>query len=365
MTRNDTLLDATKQLIAIRSTSDNSDTIKEAIGFIESRLRRAEGITIEQFTSRGKPSLLAYYGTKRPSRFRVLLNGHIDVVPALDSQYQPTIHDGRLYGRGALDMKTAAMVLCEVFCRLASKVDYPLGLQIVADEEIGGQDGTAHQIEQGVDADFVLAGEFTNLDINIASKGLCQVKVTARGVAAHSAYLWEGGNALSILQTFTQNLLAQYPVPKHEVWRTTVNLASISTTNTTLNRVPDTAEALLDIRYIPEDKHFATRKDAQQFLASFDQNLDIETILYENCHTNDPDDPYVQILAQAIISATARTPRLYKKNGASDVRFYSERGCSAVTFGLAGEGLHSDNEYVSIDSIADYRKSLETFLSMV
>ena len=56
----------------------------------------------------------------------------------------------RLYARGAQDMKVSALVQAQVFRELAARLPYPLALQLVADEEVGGRDGTLHQLEQGV-----------------------------------------------------------------------------------------------------------------------------------------------------------------------------------------------------------------------
>lgn len=348
-------------LLASESTAQNSQELRQCLHIIEDILK-AKDITIEYFERNNKPSLLAYKKGKRPERFSVLLNGHVDVVPAKPEQFQPFVKEGKLYGRGALDMKVAAYTLAEVFVEMVNTVEYPLGLQIVTDEEIGGKDGTKYQLEQGVDADFVLAGEFTNLDINIASKGICWVKATARGTAAHSAYLWNGENALHNLRYFVDELMKTYPVPDKEVWQTTVNLAKISTPHATTNRVPDAAEAIFDIRYTPEDKNFRSKQAAEAFLASLSSKVEVEVPFFESCHAVDKNNAYVRQLAHAVKQTTRKQPRLYKKNGASDIRYYSEKGRAAVTFGLAGEELHGDEEYVKVASIKQYKCILKDFL---
>jgi len=89
--------------------------------------------------SRSSP--LIYLGAKRP-RFQVILNAHLDVVPAQPDQFRPRREGDRLYARGAQDMKVAALVEAQVFRELAAELPYPLALQLVTDEEVGGRDGT-------------------------------------------------------------------------------------------------------------------------------------------------------------------------------------------------------------------------------
>lgn len=70
------------------------------------------------------------------------------MIPGKDEQYHARIEDDRLYGVGALDMKSNLVCLIMAFCEVVDHVGYPLGIQIVTDEEIGGFDGTLYQIEQ-------------------------------------------------------------------------------------------------------------------------------------------------------------------------------------------------------------------------
>ena len=135
-------------------------------------------------------------------------------------------------------MKVAALVLADVFRSLAPVLPYPLGLQLVTDEEVGGYDGTAHQIAAGVTAGFVLIGEQSGLRVVTDSKGILQVRLHATGTAAHAAYPWLGDNALLTVTGAVDAVLRRYPVPADEQWRTTVNVARIETTNPPSTRCP-------------------------------------------------------------------------------------------------------------------------------
>lgn len=361
---NETTLETVQQLIKIPSTADNPAALGEALGVIETMLAAHENITVEKFVSNGKPSLLAYRGDTRPAKFRVILNGHVDVVPARGEQFTPKVKDGKLYGRGASDMKTAAVILSETFCEMVETVGYPLGLQIVTDEEIGGQNGTGYQLRQGVTTDFALAGEFTKQgDICNESRGICWAEVEFTGVAAHSAYLWNGKNAILMAQDFTQKLIEAIPIPTESAWVTTANVAKISTPNVTSNRVPDSAKVGLDIRYVASDKRFATRESATAFLQSLAPDANVNISELESSHFADPQNENLQKLAAAVEKHTGQPATFIQKHGAADIRFYSDLGIPAVVMGLEGEGLHGDGEYVLLDSAARYRDALRTFLT--
>jgi succinyl-diaminopimelate desuccinylase len=360
----ESFIEATKQFIRIPSTANNPAALSDALGFIIDQLSRHPQITVERFVSNGKPSLLAYAGNVRPKKFRVLLNAHIDVVPGKEEQFLPVIKEGRLYGRGAVDMKVAALVQTQVFCDLVTKVPYSLGLQIVTDEEVGGENGTRYQLSEGVDAQLVIAGEATPLGaICNESRGFCWVEVDFTGIAAHSAYPWNGTNAILLAQNFTQKLLAAIPTPASEDWCTTANIATISTPNTTFNAVPDQAKLGIDIRFVPGDKRFASHQTVVDFLQTLTPSgSDIRIKQLEPSHFADPQNDDLQALARTVSATTTEQAHFIRKHGAADTRFFSQKDIPAVTLGLQGAGLHSDNEYVEIDSIDRYNTILTKFL---
>src|SRR6185437_5134896 len=169
------------------------------------------------------------------------------------------------------DMKVSALVEAQVFRELAGGLPYPLALQLVTDEEVGGRDGTLHQIGQGVSGGFVVIGEHSGLRIVTDSKGMVTATLRAVGRSGHSAYPWQGDNALVKLQRSLANLLAAYPIATEEAWRTTVNIARIETPNQAYNQIPALAEARIDIRFPPEDTNLNGRTAAEitAYLAGF------------------------------------------------------------------------------------------------
>lgn len=357
------ILSLTKFLISIPSAFNNKKALNDVLNLA---LKEVDNFTIERFEKDGYPSALVYPQKSRPKEFKMILNAHLDVVAGKDDQFKPYEKDGKLYGRGAIDMKGAAAVLILVFKEVAKKVSYPLALQLVTDEEIGGFRGTKYQIEKGVRADFVLAGEPTDFDINNKAKGIIWAKIKTKGKSAHGAYPWMGKNALWLAKKILDKVEKEYPVPKKEVWQTTFNLAKIETTNQTFNKVPDEATIFFDIRYIPEEFNGQDFEKGKKILTKKIKKLvgnlgDIEILLFEPPQFTDEKDPHVLKLKQSIKKVLNKNPKIIVKHGGSDIRHFNQVGCFGVTFGPIGANLHGDNEWVVIDSLRDYFNILINF----
>ena len=377
-------LEQAGELLAIPSTADRPAELTRALGFVLDVV--GPGFTVERFESGGKPSALVYQGEPgqggsgggrggrggtepgagpagRPD-FRVILNAHLDVVPAPPDQFRARREGGRLYARGAQDMKISGLAEALAFRELAGTVAYPLALQLVTDEEVGGRDGTRHQIERGVRGEFVLIGETSALRIVTESKGMLGVTLRASGRGAHGAYPWLGDNALVKLQRSVHNVLARYPVVTEEAWRTTVNLARVHTPNQARNQVPAEAEAWLDIRFPPEDTDLAGKSTGQ--IAAYLQGFCEPGVTAVVDHVDAPQNadggrPEITRLAGAAL-AQGYQPEFLRKHGTGDGRFYGEAGITAVAFGVGGHGQHGAEEYADIATIGPYYRALTQFL---
>lgn len=352
------VLSFAKSLIAIESVKEKPAMLKRVL---EEALKPLSGFTIERFEKNGVPSALVYTGTMRPKRFKILLNAHLDVVPAKSEQFKPFEKGGKLWGRGSNDMKAAAAAEILVFKELAKSLPYSLGLQLVTDEEIGGHDGAKYQIEKGVRADFAIAGEPTDMDINNQSKGVIWAKINCNGTSAHGAYPWNGTNALWKAHRFLSALRLVYPVPTKEVWKTTVNVARIETSNGTFNKVPDNASIWLDIRYIPKD----TDTVIDRLDAMLPEGTELDIIVQEPCQFTRKNNEYITHLAGALQNVLKKKPQIIVKHGAADIRHFNAVDCDGVTWGPVGAGLHTDNEWVSIKSMLEYVQALQIFLKTI
>jgi succinyl-diaminopimelate desuccinylase len=364
----DWFLDAAGELLAIPSTADRPAELHQALDHVLDFV--GPGFEIRRFEANGKPSALVYDGRSGPAGdapFDIILNAHLDVVPAAADGFVPRRDGDRLYARGAQDMKISALAEALAFRELAATLPYPVALQLVTDEEVGGRNGTRHQLEQGVRAKFVVIGETSGLRIVTESKGILGVTLRAEGRGAHSAYQWLGDNALVALMRSVERLLARYPIATAEEWRTTVNLARVHTPNQARNQIPAEAEAWLDIRFPPEDADLAGRSagEVAAYLQGFCESGVTAVVQgLDAPHHTDRGRPEITRL-QAAARAQGFQPDFLRKHGAGDGRFYGGLGIAAVAFGVGGQGQHGPGEYAEISTIGPYHQALRQFLAGV
>lgn len=345
-----------RQLMTIRSISTAVEGLHEALSAASDQV---EKFAIEPFLSNDIPSILVHNQKPGTMQFKVLMTAHLDVVPGADNQFDPYIEGGRLYGRGAYDMKAAAAVMIILFRDIAKQVPYPLALQIVTDEEAGGSNGMKVQVDKGLRTEFAIAGESgSNFRIVNQAKGILRMKICASGKAYHSAYPWFGENAILKLNKAINAIIQKYPMPEQEVHETTVNITNINNGNDIHTMTPDHCEAILDIRFVPQDKHFIYKS----ILDLLPEGVTAEVLLDSPAVDTDKNDPYVVQLKE-ITHAQLNIPAvLSSAHGTSDLRYLSQFNIPGVEFGPVGDSPHSDQEWVDIQSLADYYAILRKFL---
>lgn len=330
------LAELTKELVKFRTTRDSE--LREAMDFLEDRFD--DRFVVKRFEEAGKPSLLvSFRETMEPG---LLLHGHLDVVEASDQMFEPVEKNERIYGRGAADMKAGVACLVKTMKDLDGEPD--VALLLTGDEETGGFSGTGHLVEKGLEPEFALSAEPTENfpEVVVEQKGVLQLKLGAEGESAHGSAPGRGVNAAEKLMEIYREFKSSLPEGEYV---TTVNLGTFSA-GEEVNRVPDYAEMELDIRYTGE---YGPEKVMAE-LEGFD--IEVEVIAEAPMMKTDPDNPYVQALEGAI----------GREAYASDMRFFTARGVPAVNYGPAGYNIHSENEYVEIDSMRRYCKILEEFV---
>lgn len=349
------VLTLTKQLISIKSTADNPEGLAKVLDVACSCLQEYE---IEQYTQNGVKSVLVHNQPKNPKHFKIILNGHLDVVAGKTHLYHPKVTGNRMRGVGAWDMKSGAACLISVFKEVAHQVTYPIGLQLTTDEEVGGFNGTKYQVDQGVRADFVITGEPTNLNIVNRAKGILRIQISCKGSTGHGAYPWKGDNAIWKMNNFLNLLRKHLPLINQEEWVTTYNLSTIQTTNTAFNKIPDDCSINLDVRYHPHEK--AEWLKTLSSLITKDFQMDI--LVDEPGAMVDSNNPYLQKLHDISTQTAGREVLVYGAHGSSDVRHFARVGGAGVEFGPSGGEIGSDDEWVDINSLEPYTKILKEFL---
>ena len=110
------IIELSKKLISIKSTKENPIGLDRTLELSKKYL---SGFKIESFECRGSKSILVHNCRKRPDKFKIILNAHLDVVSADKGQFIPKLKGHCLYGRGSLDMKCAAAAEMVIFKQMA------------------------------------------------------------------------------------------------------------------------------------------------------------------------------------------------------------------------------------------------------
>jgi succinyl-diaminopimelate desuccinylase len=342
----DELIALTCDMIAFPSVAERPDQLAAVIDYAEGYLRPIPNLHIQRSIAADKPALVVtLHETRRPKLF---LNAHLDVVAARPEQYTPEIRDGRIYGRASQDMKGSAAVLLRMAKDLAALDNPPdVGFQFVSDEEIGGALGTKRLVEEGWLCDFFIALEPTDLNICYAHKGSMWAELYIPGAPAHGSRPWAGTNPLHELTKGLAAVAERFPTPTEEVYRTTVTPTHVRTDEGSRNRVPSGVTVMFDVRYVAEDR-------PEAIMAAIRECFPTAQVLVDRAGDGlytDPDHPALRGLATIAERYTGRETGFYREHYGTDARFYSSEGIPSICFGPVGAGLHSDEEWVDIDSL--------------
>jgi len=334
---------------------------KAAAAFVYGWLE-ARDVQVKGETHNGLPVLAATVGAA--SGPTVTLHGHLDVVPAHPNLFQPRIVGDRLYGRGAYDMKGGlAAMLCAVR-DLAEQREVRVHFVCVSDEESDaeGPRGSDFVVDRGYAGDFAITGEPTNLRIGVQAKGVLALRLHIRGRSAHGSTPWKGDNAVvKAVDVFRSVEALPFTRESSELFdRPSVSLGRISGGDV-LNRVPDLCRMDLDIRYLPGQDPVAIIESVRE--CSGDE---VTQFFQRDPIVVPREDPYVQVLAEAVSNVTPLKESIaIGRDGTSDVISFLNAGVSGVEFGPTGDGHHGPDEWVSIESLVQYRRVLAEFVELV
>jgi acetylornithine deacetylase len=295
----------------------------------------------------------------------LLFNGHVDVVseePA-DRWTKPPfgaeIEDGRLYGRGACDMKggVAAMLLAVEAALSAGDLPGRLVYQSVIEEECGGNGALAACLA-GPLADGVVIAEPTNRTIDLVSPGVIWARITTEGSSRHASHADEGSNPIESAFAVVSSLhelearLNESPDPEFEdVERPYLLNVGALHSGDWPSMTPGRAE--LDVRL-----GFPIRMDpaeAQEELAAAvamaDGNAVVEFRGFRAVgYSFDPDSSLVRLLGECHSEVRGGDLKAEAARATTDLRFFEGDG---VCYGPTGAGLHGVDEWVDLESIAE------------
>lgn len=316
----------------------------------------------------GRPNVVAVLEGRRAGR-TLMLCGHTDTVgvAGMPAPFEPVIRDGRLYGRGAQDMKGGLAAMVGAVRRVQEAGGLLAGRLIVAavvDEEHASLGADA--LVRDWTADAAVVAEPTGLDVAVAHKGFQWVEVTVRGRAAHGSRPEEGRDAIlrmgRVLQELDRlNRALQQSPPHPRLGRASLHASAIDG-GRELSSYPDRCTLRFERRTLPGEAADAALGEALDILDRLheeDAEFEAEArpVFGRAAHEIAPDHPLVPLLAKAARAAGGRGA-LVGTSFWTDAAILADAGIPAVVFGPGGAGLHGLTEYVVIDDVCRCRDAL-------
>lgn len=361
------LVEATRALVAADSSNPPGD--ERAVAEVAARLLESRGARVDRIEpAPGRVSLVATVGTGDRSRPTLLVNGHLDAVPVEPSAWKRDpfggeVIDGRLFGRGAADMKggiAAAILALDAVRRSPWREPAcDVVFHLVADEEAGGGLGTAVLLSRGlVRADACIDPEPTGLGIGVAERGLLQVEVTTHGVAAHAG---EPHRGVSAIEKAAKVVLALHRADFGEdhplLGRPSANVGVIEG-GVAYNVVADRCVVRVDRRVLPgttQEEALASIRQRIEAIGDPQLSYDIAVHVFGEASELDLADPFLAFVQEAYARTLGRTGTIMGMRFTTDARFIrNQAGIPTVVCGPGEvEQAHRADESVPVANLVD------------
>ena len=373
-------LDLAQELIALDSITPHDKGCQQRLA----ELLLPLGFVCETIESNGVTNLWARKGTESPV---LVFAGHTDVVPTgpvhqwSSAPFEPTVRDGKLYGRGAADMKTsiAAMVIsCEEF--IAANPDHlgSIAFLITSDEEGPAVDGTVVVCdmleERGETLDYCIVGEPTSSHIlgdmiKNGRRGSLSGHLVIKGIQGHIAYPHLARNPIHQAAPALAELAAEVWDEGNEYYApTTWQVSNLHSGTGATNVIP--GEMTIDFNF-----RFSTASTAEGLEARVHAILDRHGLDYHLEWTLSgqpfltPKGTLSDAVCQSIFEETGVSTELSTTGGTSDGRFIARICPQVIEFGPPNASIHKIDEHVElrfIDPLKNvYRRTLEHLLAAV
>lgn len=353
----------------VRHNSVNPDLVsgapgEEAIAAFLCQYCRSAGLEAEvQHLGPGRASVLARL-RGRGERPPLLLNGHLDTVGVEGmtiDPFEPVIREGRLYGRGAFDMKggVAAMVEAALAAAAGGPPPGDVVLAMVADEEYAslGTEAVAREVRAGA----AVVTEPTALEVCIAHKGFAWITIETLGRAAHGSRYDEGVDAIArmgrVLAQLERLEREVYPRRLHPLLGRPSVHASLIAGGQELSTYPERCRLQVERRTLPAEDPEDVAAEVEGLLGelrsadpSFEATWSLS--LFRPGLEIPPQAALVGALRRAAAAVLGREPALVGASPWMDSALLAAAGIPTVIFGPAGSGAHAAEEWVDLASVA-------------
>ena len=372
-----TTLALTEKLIALSSVTPDDKGCQQHLIDLLTPL----GFVCETIISNEVTNLWARRGTASPV---FVFAGHTDVVPTgpaeqwASAPFIPTHRDGKLYGRGAADMKTsiAAMVVaCEEFIAATPDHAGSIAFLITSDEEGPATDGTVIVCEQlkarGETIDYCLVGEPTSSAqlgdmIKNGRRGSLSGRLTVKGVQGHIAYPQLAKNPIHVAAQAIADLVAERWDDGNEYYLpTSWQMSNINAGTGANNVIPGAMVIDFNFRFSTASTAEGLRQRVHAILDKHDFQYHIDWTL-SGLPFLTPRGTLSDALSKAILEETGISTELSTTGGTSDGRFIAQICPQVIEFGPPNASIHKIDEHIElrhIDPLKNiYRRTLEHLL---
>ncbi|MDP2922036.1 MAG: M20 family metallopeptidase [Candidatus Omnitrophota bacterium] len=374
-------------LIEIPTINPPGENYEEMVSFLE-RECRLLGLTTRKYVTPDR--VLDKFGINAGSRRislvadldigaeKVLhINSHYDVVPATDKwdtdPFKAVVKAGRIYGRGSEDMKgNIASVLFALKALKDSRIIPKINIQLsfTPDEEIGGRTGLGYLVDEGlVRADYAMSEGYSGDYISIGNKGVLWADIEVIGRSAHGSTPHKGVNSFERMNLLVNELVKlKNRISKRKTRYSMRDAASRSATfvmggmtqgGIKANVVPGVTRFSIDRRLIPEENINKAKEEIAVIIKKFnrrykDSKVRIRFSSQEKPAISRKDTAFFKIVSDSVEKVAGKRANFSVMPGATDMRYFMWKGIPALGYSASGgEKWHSDNEFVSIDSLVD------------
>jgi succinyl-diaminopimelate desuccinylase len=351
-----------RELIARKSVTPQDGGCQALLA----RRLAAAGFECESVVCGEVTNLWARRGSTRPL---VCFAGHTDVVPPgplaewHSDPFVPSVREGRLYGRGAADMKSslAAFVLAtEAFLRERPQHSGSIAFLLTSDEEGPSIDGTARIVERmkarGETIDYCVVGEPTCVGalgdmIKNGRRGSLSGRLTVRGVQAHIAYPHLGRNPVHLLAPALAELTAtQWDRGNADFSPTSFQISNVHGGTGAMNVIPNSVVVDFNFRFSTESTAESLKARVSEILERHKLDFSVEWVLGGRPFRSRR-GRLIEVVSQSIKLHTGRIPELSTSGGTSDARFIAEICPEIVEFGPVNASIHKLNEHIGLDEL--------------
>lgn len=349
--------DYLKKLVSFKTVSAepaNFSEMNKCAEYIAQFYRDKNYFVVEE-SSNGFPSVYASpLNTKNP---RVLLQAHLDVVPAGNDLFNMRDTSDKLIGRGVFDMKFAAACFMKLADELDNqKPDY--GVMVTFDEEIGGFDGVEYMLGKGYSCDVVVIPD-GGLDwtLETSAKGAWFIDIKKKGKSAHGSVPHEGVNAAQkLVESLHRIIKLQENYDPRDL---TITLSKLNS-GKAANQIPDFAVATFDIRY--KTKDLLKQLTDQIKTIAHNDGLVIETQAFGECIEGKTEHPQVKKFVNVAEKILDRKIKKGHSSGSTDARFFDANNIPCIVIQPGGGGRHAENEWIDKKDLAVFTSVLKNFI---